>query len=89
MSERCIRVMLEISSLALATPSHVADVFVEWAAHVGAFKVRVFRGGWTGLKAKADWQADLDAGRMSEAKDYATLLLMQMNLKDAIKEQSK
>ena len=88
-SKPCLRVMMDITSLAMSTPSHVADVFVEWAAHVGTLYVRVFRGGWSGRHEKPDWQAEKYFGDGTEAGDYADLLELHLQLKAAIKGESK
>ncbi len=54
-------ILIEVFRLALSTPQEIADVFVEFSAHVGQICVCVFPQGW---------QRDLDAG---EAKAPRTI----------------
>jgi len=39
-------ILLEVFRLALSTPREIADVFVEFSAHVGQIGVRVYPQGW-------------------------------------------
>lgn len=79
-SFRCKAAVADILRIGLETPKTTADVFVEWAAHVGTIYVRVFKDGWrAGVTPDFCFEADL--GRDDEEAEYSELRRIESELK--------